>query len=148
MEQNNKSGKTKGIIVFVMAFVIAFVLAFLVSRNYFGNHNTDAELIEIVKEMNKQTPMRVDEMTRLDSVAASGSSGIVYYYTLPDTEISEINADTINKYVRPVILDNVKNNPGLEPLRKKKVTMDYRYYDKKGEFIEEVSVHPDLYRND
>ncbi|SFW17217.1 hypothetical protein SAMN02927921_00323 [Sinomicrobium oceani] len=148
MEQNNKSGKTKGIIVFVMAFVIAFVLAFLVSRNYFGDHNTDAELIEIVKEMNKQTPMRVDEMTRLDSVAASGSSGIVYYYTLPDTEISEINADTINKYVRPVILENVKNNPGLEPLRKKKVTMDYRYYDKKGEFIEEVSVHPDLYRND
>lgn len=148
MEQNNKSGKTKGIIVFVMAFVIAFVLAFVVSRNYFGDHNTDAELIEIVKEMNKQTPMRVDEMTRLDSVAASGSSGIVYYYTLPDTEISEINADTINKYVRPVILDNVKNNPGLEPLRKKKVTMDYRYYDKKGEFIEEVSVHPDLYRND
>lgn len=148
MEQNNKSGKTKGIIVFVIAFIIAFALAFFVSRNYFGDNNTDTELIEIVKEMNKQTPMRVDEMTRLDSVAASGSSGIVYYYTLPDTEISEINADTINKYVRPVILDNVKNNPGLEPLRKKKVTMDYRYYDKKGEFIEEVSVHPDLYRND
>ncbi len=148
MEKNRKPHRRKtaiSIIVFICAFVIAFAIAFYASRQYFSKDRV-SELQQTVDEMNRKTPMEVDEITRLDSVAAKGDSDIFYYYTLPETEIAEINADTINKYVRPVIIDNAKNNPGLEILRKKKITMNYLYYDKNGEFIEEVAVRPDMYQ--
>lgn len=148
MEKNRKPAKRKtaiSILIFICAFAIAFAIAFYASRQYFSK-DQESELQQTVDEMNRKTPMKVDEITRLDSVAARGNTDILYYYTLPETEIAEINADTINKYVRPVIIDNAKSNPGLEIFRKKKITMNYLYYDKNGEFIEEVAVRPEMYQ--
>ena len=89
--------------------------------------------------------MNVDEYSRLDSATALGKTNFNYYYTLFDTERSEVNLDTVNKYIRTGIIENVKTNPELRAFRKNRITMDYSYFDKNGEFVTKISVTPDLY---
>ncbi|WP_187294261.1 hypothetical protein [Olleya sp. ITB9] len=53
--------------------------------------------------------------------------------------------DTVNKYIRPNIIENVKNSPDLKTYRDNNISLDYRYYDKNGVFTMEISVTPELY---
>jgi hypothetical protein len=52
---------------------------------------------------------------------------------------------TVNKYIRPGIIENVKNGPELREFRKNKITLDYNYFDKNGEFVTQISVTPEMY---
>lgn len=98
-------------------------------------------------ELNKQAPMKIDQFSRLDSASTIGKTNFIYYYTLTEIEKSEVNLDTVNKYIRPNIIENVKNSPELKVYRDNNITMDYKYYDKNGKFATEISVTPELYKN-
>lgn len=141
---NNKS--KKGTLVGFGVGAIFFALFFYGARQVF-KPDLEAELKEVAMELNKQTPMQIDDFTRLDSAASKGKTNLIYYYTLLGTERSEVNLDTVNKYFRPEIIENVKTHPDLKVFRDNNITLDYNYYDKNREFITEISVTPDLYKD-
>lgn len=89
----------------------------------------------------------VDRDTRLDNAVALPGNILQYNYTLVNLDKSEVNVDTVNKYVVPGIINNVRTNPGLKVYRDNKVTMDYAYKDKNGVFVLKISVTPDMYMN-
>jgi hypothetical protein len=95
--------------------------------------------------MNKQTPMQIDEYTRLDSVSAIGKTNFIYYYSLIGVDKTEVNLDTLNKYLKPSLIENIKNSPDLKVYRDNKISLDYHYYDKNGEFMSKILVTPELY---
>lgn len=143
MRKTNKPAtkqKTMAIIVGIIVFAATFYGA-----GQFFKKDLESELKDAAIQLNRQTPMKIDEYTRLDSASAKGRTNFIYYYTLVDREKSEVNPDTVNKYIRPGIIEGVKNNPGLKVYRDNKITMDYRYYDKNGTFVLEISVPPSLY---
>ena len=92
--------------------------------------------------------MKIDDYIRLDSASTRGKTNFIYHYTLIDIEKSEVNLDTVNKYIRPDIINNVKNSPELKIYRDNKITMDYKYYDRNGDFALEISVTPEIYENE
>jgi len=141
-EEKSKKGKTIGII----AGMIAAALASYGAQQLFKK-DLASELKEVALELNKQTPIKVDEYTRLDSVSTIGKTNLIYYYSLYDLEKSEVNIDTVNKYVRPTIIENAKTRPEMKVYRDNNITLDYKYYDKNGVFVTEISVTPDLYKN-
>jgi hypothetical protein len=106
----------------------------------------ETELKNAALELNKQTPMQIDEYSRLDSASTKGKTNFIYHYTLFDLEKSEVNLDTVNKYIRPSIIENVKNSPELKFYRDNEITMDYKYYDRNGVFVTEINVTPELYK--
>ena len=87
----------------------------------------------------------VDRDTRLDNAVALPGNILQYNYTLINLDKSEVNVDTVNKYVAPGIINNVRTNPELKVYRDNKVTMDYAYRDKNGVFVLKISVTPDMY---
>lgn len=87
----------------------------------------------------------VDQNTRLDNVAAFPNNIFQYNYTLVNLEKSEVNIDTVKKYLEPNIINNVKTNPDLKPYRDNKVTMAYNYRDKNGVFVLKIEVTPEMY---
>ena len=141
-EEKSKKGKTIGIII----GMIVFALTYYGTQQLFKK-DLESELKSVALELNKQTPMKVDQFSRLDSASTIGKTNLIYYYTLTEIEKSEVNLDTVNKYIRPNIIENVKNNPDLKIFRDNNITMDYKYYDKNGEFATEISVTPELYKN-
>ena len=136
----------KGTIVGLIVGIIAFALSYYGVQQLFKK-DIGSELENIALELNKQLPMRIDEYTRLDSTATKGKSSFIYYYALFDLEKSEVNLDTVNKYIRPRIIEDVKNSPELRYFRDNKVTLEYKYFDKEGVYVMEISVTPELYEN-
>ncbi|MEM0931374.1 MAG: hypothetical protein AAGJ12_02835 [Bacteroidota bacterium] len=139
-EDKSKKGKVIGTIV----GIIAFALSFYGVQQLFKT-DLEAELENVALELNKQTPMKIDEYSRLDSASSKGKTNFIYHYTLLGMEKSEVNLDTVNKYIRPSIIENVKTIPELKFYRDNKITMDYKYYDKNGVFVTKISVTPELY---
>lgn len=144
MEQNKptKKGKLMGMIVGAIAFAISFYVV-----QQFFKSDLELDLKKVATEFNKKGPQQIDQFTRLDSVSSIGKTNFVYYYTLIDMEKSEVNLDTVNKYVRPSIIENIKNSPELKIYRDNNITMDYKYYDRNGAFVLDIAVTPELYKS-
>jgi hypothetical protein len=102
-------------------------------------------MMEAASELNKTCPFMVDKDTRLDNAAALPGNIFQYNYTLVNLDKSEVNVDTVKKYVEPGLINNVKTSPGLKVYRDNKVTMAYNYRDKNGVFVLKITVTPDLY---
>ena len=143
MEQvdNNKLKKTFGVIV----GVITFGLAYFGAQQMFKAPSFDKAMMEAASELNKTCPIMVDQDTRLDNAVALPGNIFQYNYTLVNYEKSEVNIDTVKKYIEPGLINSVKTNPDLEIQRMNKVTMAYNYRDKNGVFVLKISVTPDLY---
>lgn len=125
---------------------IAFAISFYVVQQFFKS-DLELDLKKVAMEFNKKGPQQIDQFTRLDSVSSIGKTNFVYYYTLIDMEKSEVNLDTVNKYVRPSIIENIKNSPELKIYRDNNITMDYKYYDRNGAFVLDIAVTPELYKS-
>lgn len=140
MKNNKKTIRT------IIGAIIGFTAVFMAMQFVFKKPSLSQRLLESATQINKQTPMKVDEFTQLDSAAVSPPDTFIYYYSLTDLTKNEIILDTINKYVRPEIINNAKTNPEMQELRELKVTLAYRYYDKEGAFVWALDVTPDLYK--
>lgn len=140
-----KEGESKKATMVGLGVGAVFFMLFFYGAQQLFKPDMEAELKEVALDLNKQTPMLIDEYVRLDSAGSKGKTNIIYYYTLFDMEKSEVDLDTMNKYIRPGIIENVKTHPDLKVFRDNKITMDYNYYDRNGDFVTEISVTPELY---
>lgn len=142
----NKQESKKGTMVGFGVGAIFFALFFYGAQQLF-KPDLESELREAALELNKQTPMHIDAYIRLDSASSKGKTNFIYHYTLFDMEKSEVNLDTVDKYIRSGIIENVKHSPDLKVFRDNNITMDYRYYDRNRELVTEISVTPELYQS-
>ena len=143
---NSKEKTNKGKAIGIVVGMAAFALSYYGVQKLFKK-DLESELKNAALELNKEAPIQIDQYTRLDSASTIGKTNFIYYYTLLETEKSEVNLDTVNKYLRPSIAENVKNSPELKVYRNNNIAMDYKYYDKNGNFVTEISITPELYKN-
>ena len=132
----------KEIIVMVGSFFITFIIT-----QYLFKPSIDKQLVEVASEINKNCPMYLDEYTVLKNTLALPNKTLQYNYTLVHVTKEEVELDTIKKYVFPSILENVKTNPDLKYMRDHEVTLSYYYTDKKGEYVTQYIVKPEMYEN-
>ncbi len=128
----------------ILGFVFGFSVMFFVTQ-YFFNPSIDKQLTGFANEFNKTCPMTIDQYTTLKNVVALPDKTIQYNYVLVGMTKAEVKLDTVKKYVFPSILQNVKTNPGMKLFRDNKVTINYYYADKNGEFVTEYIVRPEMY---
>lgn len=138
----NKRKTTLGSVLGIVAFGLSY---FAVQQIFFKPATFDKAMMAAAGELNKSCPIMVDQNTRLDNAVALPGNIFQYNYTLVNLSKSEVNIDTVKKYVEPGIINNVKTNPDLKTYRDNKVTMAYNYKDKNGLFVLKISVTPDLY---
>jgi hypothetical protein len=144
MEQTDDKGKRKKLIGTIVG-IIVFGLSYYGAKQLFKAPSFDKAMMEAASELNKTCPIMVDQDTRLDNALALPENIFQYNYTLVNLDKSEVNVDTVKKYVEPGLINNVKTNPDLKVYRDNKVTMAYNYRDKNGVFVLKINVTPDLY---
>lgn len=142
---DNKENTKKGKVIGLTVGIITFVLTFYGVQQFFMK-DLESELKMAAVELNKLTPMEIDEYVRLDSASSKGKTNFIYYNTLYSYEKSEVKVDTVTKYVKPGLVENIKNSSELKVYRDNHITMDYIFYDKYGYYVTKISVTPDLYK--
>ena len=66
----------------------------------------------------------------------------IYVYDLKE----DVDLDTVNKYVRPRVIEQVKTSKDLKGFRDNDVTLYYRYYDTNAQYVMEFKITPDIYK--
>lgn len=136
----NKKFSLKTFVGFIVGFIIMFLVIQLAIKP-----SIDKQLPEMVIEMNKNCPLKVDEYTTLENIVALPNKTIQYNHILVGITKAEVNLDTIRKYVYPGILQKVKSHSGMKIFRDNKVTLIYNYNDQNGEFINKYVIKPEMY---
>ncbi|MCF8458865.1 MAG: hypothetical protein K9H62_23255 [Bacteroidales bacterium] len=88
----------------------------------------------------------VDSETRLDNALALPGKTFQYNYTLVNLVKDSIDIGSLEEYLNPVILNNIKTNPDLKTFRDNDVTMAYNYKDKNSEHLLKLIFTPDQYK--
>ncbi len=142
-KKSAKKTQLAGIIAGAIAFAAT---SFLVQHFLFKAPSFDKQLVAAASEISKTCPIMADQYTRLDNAVALPDNTLQYNYTLVGTSKSEVDLNTVKKYVEPTILNNVRTNPDMKSLREHKVTFVYAYKDKEGVFVYKFSVTPAMYQ--
>jgi hypothetical protein len=87
----------------------------------------------------------VDAETRLDNAVSLPKKVFQYNYTLVNVEKETANTEEMQKFLEPNIVNLVKTNPQMKPMRDLKTTINYYYKDKDGTFLFLISLTPDNY---
>lgn len=127
----------------IMMKVLISALLIIISSNAMASM-TDSqrklakELTLSVKQINATLPKLLDEETRLDS-AATTSNVIIYTNTLVNYSVSQLNVATLDPLLLDSVIKPLCNNEGLKVFIDLGVVMVYRYLDKYGVFVTELS---------
>ena len=105
----------------------------------------DAAMLQLTSETNKHCPMMIDQETRFDNVTALPGKILQYNYTMVHVDADSIDSDGFLNYIEPRIINNVRTNPDMQFQRTSRMTLNFSYSDKDGEFICKISVSPDKY---
>jgi hypothetical protein len=130
----------------ILGIVVGAIAYFAVQHFLLKPPSIDKIIMNAASELNKTCPVMIDQETRLDNAVAMPNKSFQYNYTLINLNKSEVNIDTVKKYIEPTIINNVRTNPDLKIYRDNKITMIYYYRDKNGVFVHKLSVTPEMYK--
>ena len=134
--------KLAGIIVGVVAFFAAY---FLVQQFIFKVPSLDKVMMKTASEINETCPIMIDGETRLDNTIVLLSNVFQYNYTLINMDKEAVDIDMLKTYLEPNITNFVRTNPDMKFQRDNKVTINYYYKDKDGNYLFTISVTPEQY---
>lgn len=130
----------------VTAIMVAIVILAANAPQLFQKFTFNRQMTQFASEMNKQCPMMIDQITRLDNVMSLPGKIFQYNYTLVGVDKSQVDLKILEEQVFPAILNNTKTNPDMEFVRRNKVTFHYYYKDDKGVFITKYVITPEMYQ--
>lgn len=108
-----------------------------------------SEVFEIAsKEVNRQCPMIIDEVTTLDSTRYSKQdNSFIYYYTLTGAADKPEASNLVNDYLKQTIPEQIKTSREMETYRKNNVTIVYVYLSEKTQQKQLcLTITPDMYK--
>jgi len=134
------------LITLLVAVTVASITSVFVQNIFFSKPDIDKMLVETASTLNKTFPMMVDADTRVDNVIALPNKTFMYNYTLVNDESGMIDTVEVKNYLTPKIINTVKTTPGMKSFRDNKVTMEYCYKDKNGNYVFSIIVTPEQYK--
>jgi hypothetical protein len=129
----------------VIGLIAFLVTSFFVQYVLFAPPTLDKALMKAASEINKSCPILIDSETRLDNTITLPSNVFQYNYTLINKEKETVDIAILKKYLEPMITNTVRTNPDMKFQRDNKVTINYSYKDKDGNFLFTISVTPEQY---
>lgn len=107
----------------------------------------DKVLIELANQTNKSCPIMIDQYTRLDNLSALPNKKLRYNYTIIDLPPEKLVPDTLDKYIRPIILSTIKTDSRMNQLKQLNTTFIYSYKNEDGDVIHTIVITPKEYKS-
>jgi len=96
-------------------------------------------LDKVANELNSKTPMMVDSETRLDNVVSIRKT-LRYNYTLINFSNNDISAERIQSVLNETVTNKVCSS--MKNLISLGATIEYAYYENRGNLITIISIPP------
>ncbi len=125
--------------------IVLAVLYYVTNQMVFKPRSTKKQMQLIVDVVNEECPCIVDQFSSLDSAHVVSAKKIDYYKTLYMLGKEEINFDSVNKYIKPDIIEKTKEDRNFNFYRANNITVDHIFYDKRGDLINTISITPNMY---
>lgn len=112
---------------------------------FVGCQNKDEEaktLHKIAAVVNKQCPVKIDYITRLDSCSIQGKT-LCYSYTILKDSVFDVKL--FEEIGIPAIVSEMKMNPQAEIFRKNGFIIKHNYFDLRGKAIFDYTLTPSDY---
>jgi len=129
-----------GMILAAIAFAGAFIAVhYWMTGDTFGlfNDTVEVSMRKDADRMNATLPKMIDDVTRLDHVAAGPGNRFTYDYTLTAVDVTAIPPDRLNEF-KSTITENVCSR--LPEFRRNGTLVVYRYKSRNGDDIAEIQV--------
>ncbi|WP_417356729.1 hypothetical protein [Flavobacterium sp.] len=134
MNQKKKKNRTAAFVAVFMGSFVAVLVA-----NMFRD-NPEKKLADMVIEINKECPVKVDRITTLDStVFEKDPLSIEYYYTL-DVANNKVNLKEAKNRLEVNAQKGLDTDDGMEAFRKHNVELNYNYSDNEGNKLFDFSI--------
>jgi len=124
----------------IIGIIIGLIVMVLIQQLFIKNPGFDKAMMKAASELNKTCPVMVDRETQLDNAIALPDKVFQYNYTLVNIGKDSIDIQSFENYMKPMLLNKVKNAPELKMYRDNKVTMAYSYKDKDGVFLTKIYI--------
>ncbi|MCT4637871.1 MAG: hypothetical protein N4A72_09195 [Bacteroidales bacterium] len=141
MEKEKNSKKIYGAIIGIVTTIGITLFMKLV---VFAPQSFDDILKQASNEVNELCPMEVDKETRLNNTVILEGRIFQYNYSLINLHRDSIDVDFFKSSMKPLLLEKIKANPGLEIFTDKGVTMVHKYVDKNGELVASIETPLDI----
>ena len=145
--QQKKTVNVIAILVGVIAAGVGAVGGRMAVEKFMGQGGdpalSDKQLLQISDQMNRNLPMMVNEVTRLDSTSALPGRKLLYKYTLLRVNASGFDKDDFIKKKRPELINLYKTSSDMKGLRENHVALSYIYAAENGTVLAEFSISPD-----
>lgn len=99
----------------------------------------DALLVKTVAQLNKHTPLTLDDETRLDGVSGKNKV-LTYEYTLVNYAKAELDLVILESNIAPVVTRGACAEASMKPLFDSGVSVHYHYKGKAGESLMKIKV--------
>jgi hypothetical protein len=147
MEIETKKISTRSIIIIAIAATIGSIVGGYIIDGIKGKRSSfDSILVEAANELNKNLPIMMDSETRLDSTMALPGKEYVYFISLINYAVDEIDIEDFEKEIKQNLINNARTNSSMEIFRNNNVTLIYVYRDKNMNEIVTVKVSSKDYR--
>jgi hypothetical protein len=124
----------------IIGIIVGLIVMVLIQQLFIKNPGFDKAMMKAASELNKTCPVMVDRETQLDNAIALPDKVFQYNYTLVNIGKDSIDIQSFENYMKPMLLNKVKNAPELKMYRDNKVTMAYSYKDKDGVFLTKILI--------
>jgi hypothetical protein len=85
-----------------------------------------------INSANQKLPRMTDRGVRFDKIELLPNKSVQFESTLIDHDSSTINVEALKESIKPILLDEARNEPAYKIIRDNKVTMVYLYKGKNG----------------
>ena len=145
--QINKRKNLGKIIGFFVVSTLFVTVVLLVHDYLTPKPSLDKEMVNFMNEMNKNCPMKVDKITRLDNVMVHPDKVFQFNYTLITLVKDSVDVEKVRNYIKPITLNKIVSDTSFNFFRRNKMTFSYCYYDKNGIFIFKYEITPRDYES-
>jgi len=124
-------------IVGIVFFVVAYSLVRTFMNGGVSDPSLEQALVTASQQINKNTPMTLDQYTEMTTTLASGKQLIYMYRYLGDGQVSQAD---LNNYLKSGIVTGVCTTPETKKLVDMGAGLVYRYYNTDNRLIGEIPV--------
>ena len=142
----DKTIDKKKIIGIVVGVIVATIVSSFIREYIFNEGNSIDQSLKSASEMtNKNCPIYLDSLTRLDNTIALPNKTFQYNNTVKiDTTVLSLNVLKAN--LKNSISNSIKTNPAMKEFRDNHVTVVYSYSDVNGNFLFKLEFTPQDYK--
>ena len=129
-------------IIFFIIIVVLLTGSCCLAFHLHNEKRVRDRMLEIAAIVNNSAPIEAADFVLIDSAAVLGNRVFLFSCTMWNVEKDDISAGTIERYLLPDIIKDVKRDSASYYLRKSKITLCYSFSDKNGEHIHDFFISP------